>query len=62
MICLQGKGTCGKDMLLYASLNEQKIRRNMTVWISMNGGESWRYKKLIDDRYCAYSSLAHDKN
>ena len=52
-----------KDVLLF-SIPDWKggWRYQMTVWASFNGTATWPVKRLIDQGYSSYSSLAADKN
>lgn len=49
----------GADILIYSNLDEPSdSRRNITVWASFDGGETWPVKKLVYAGPSAYSSLA----
>ncbi len=61
LVCLQGRGENGDDLLVYTSLDDRKIRRNMTAWLSFDGGKTWPHKKLIDSGRSAYSTMAYDE-
>ncbi len=55
--------TKGKDVLLYSSPDwKGGWRFQMTVWASFNGAATWPIKRLIDQGFSAYSSLAVDKD
>jgi sialidase-1 len=53
-----------QDILLYSNLDSDQGhdlwagRRNITVWLSPDGGRSWPVKRLVYDGPSAYSSLA----
>ncbi len=53
-----------EDVLLYSNLDSaegydlSRGRRNITVWASFDGGETWPVKRLIYGGPSAYSSLA----
>jgi sialidase-1 len=53
-----------QDTLLYSNLDSDHGhdlwggRRNITVWASFDGGQSWPLKRLVYDGPSAYSSLA----
>jgi len=53
----------GKDVLLF-SIPDWKggWRFQMTVWASFNGSATWPVKRLIDQSFSAYSSLAADRD
>lgn len=51
------------DILVYSNLDAEggdggRGRRNMTVWASFDGGETWPVKRLVFNGPGAYSSLA----
>jgi sialidase-1 len=53
----------GKDILVYSNLDAPggsggSGRRNITVWASFDGGQSWPVKRLVYDGPSAYSSMA----
>jgi len=54
--------TEAKDVLLF-SIPDWKggWRYQMTVWASFNGAHTWPVKRLTDQGYSAYSSMAADK-
>jgi sialidase-1 len=47
----------GKDILLFSNPASQENRLNMTVKISLDGGESWPYSKLVYSGQSAYSDM-----
>lgn len=51
--------TNGKDVLFYSSPDDPGGDRvRMTVWCSLDRSRSWKIKRLIYEKGCAYSSLA----
>ncbi|MBR0464984.1 MAG: exo-alpha-sialidase [Clostridia bacterium] len=60
LVCLPGCGTDRGDLCVYTSLDDLKVRRNLTAWISYDATKTWTTKKMIDSRFSAYSSLAYD--
>lgn len=46
------------DILLYSNIESSEGRKNGTVWVSFDGGETWPVKRLVDEGSFAYSSLA----
>ncbi len=55
--------TNGQDILLYSSPDwKGGWRYQMTVWVSFNGSATWPIKRLVDQSFSAYSSMAVDKN
>ena len=55
--------TEGKDVLLYSTPDwKGGWRFQMTVWASFNGSATWPIKRLVDQSFSAYSSLAVDKD
>lgn len=62
----------GQDILLYSNVDvpltddvdwseRTQSRERGTIWASLDGGETWPVKRLIDEGYFAYSSLAAGK-
>lgn len=48
-----------EDILIYSNLDEPtSARQNITVWASLDGGETWPIKRLVYNGPGAYSSLA----
>lgn len=55
--------TNGQDILLYSSPDwKGGWRYQMTVWVSFNGSATWPVKRLVDQSFSAYSSMAVDKD
>lgn len=49
----------GKDVLIYSNLDEPTSeRRNLTIWVSTDGGETWPVSRVVYDGPAAYSSMA----
>lgn len=59
----------GHDILLFSNVDvpvDEKVdwdertkrRERGTIWVSFDGGETWPVKRLIEEDYFAYSSLA----
>jgi sialidase-1 len=49
----------GRDILLYSNVDTPShIREHPTVWVSLDGGETWPFKRLVYDGPGAYSVLA----
>jgi len=59
----------GHDILLFSNVDvpvDEKVdwdertkrRKRGTIWVSFDGGETWPVKRLIEEGYFAYSSLA----
>ncbi len=48
-----------RDVLIFSNLDtDASHRERVTVWASLDGGESWPLKKLVDAGRSGYSSLA----
>lgn len=54
----------GRDILVFSNLDADggegraRGRKNMTAWVSFDGGQTWPIKRLVFDGPSAYSSLA----
>lgn len=46
-----------KDRLLHSMPDHNSIRQNVSIWVSYDEGETWDVKKLICNKYSAYSSI-----
>ena len=48
----------GEDVLVYSNAdNDGHQRRNISVWVSFDGGATWPVKRIVDDGPAAYSSI-----
>ena len=57
------EATDGKDVLLFSTPDDKGGERvRMTVWASLDGGETWPVKRLVYKGLSAYSSLAAGKD
>ncbi len=48
----------GEDILVFSNVDSKDGRRNLTVWASFDGGETWPVKRLVDEDLTGYSGLA----
>lgn len=48
----------GEDILVFSNVDSPAGRKNGTVWVSFDGGETWPLKRVISAGPFAYSSLA----
>lgn len=48
----------GADNLVYSNIDTDSGRRDLTVWASLDGAETWPVKRLVHPGPAAYSSLA----
>lgn len=46
-----------KDRLIHTSLYSNSGRKNLTIMISYDEGQTWKYKKVIEPSWCIYSSV-----
>ena len=48
-----------RDILIFSNLDtDASHRERVTVWASTDGGENWKFKRLVDPGRSGYSSLA----
>jgi sialidase-1 len=47
----------GRDILIFSNIQSPQGRKNGTVWMSMDGGQTWPLKRVIFPGSFAYSSL-----
>ena len=47
----------GRDILLYSNCDAPDTRRNGTVWVSFDGGQTWPLKRVVDAGAFGYSSI-----
>ena len=66
LIKVPAKGNSGKSLLLFSNPDSKDIpkhpRRNLTIKLSSDQGESWSIQKVLDDGPSGYSDLAVDKD
>jgi sialidase-1 len=48
----------GRDLLVFSNVESDSGRRQGTVWVSFDGGQTWPVKRRIEPGAFAYSSLA----
>ena len=46
-----------QDILIYSTADSDTGRNTGTVWASLDGGQTWPVKRLVESRRFAYSSL-----
>jgi sialidase-1 len=46
-----------KDILVYSNCDSPSGRRNGTVWVSFDGGQTWPLKRVVDTGAFGYSSI-----
>lgn len=62
LIRFTDKGSYHNNRLLFSNINNPSSRSNLTVKMSMDEGETWKYSKVICNTGAAYSDLAVSKD